>query len=408
MSIDGLADSERAAAIRALLARPLRLRRHDPELFRSIAVHRTFLVPWFEDHLGWRLHVDVRAGTARLHKRTTNPDARRGLVRRRTTEQPFDPRRYQLFALACAELLARPHATLGELADAVQLAARTDPDLLDVDMTRQAHRFAFVDVVTWLHEVGAIEVTAGDIGQFADAKPTDAVLRADTSLIPLLLSSDVPPSRVQASSGEQWLEVLAAEPRYGTAATDPEHTDRDQRNRWARHQALRRLLDDAAVDLDELPPTVRGYLDTPAGRDKALAAATSAGFIVERHADVWLAIDETGGSTLASLGSTATMSTVEQATMIVLARLVTPDKNGERRPVRRSREALRGELDARLRSNRRWARKYQVADGAALLLGDALARLEELALVRIDGDFVLPRPAASRFAVRLAEEVTDA
>lgn len=391
----------RAAAIRALLASPLLLRSRNEELFRSVATQRGFLESWFEDNVGWQLQVDVRAGIARLHKRNQNPDPRRGLRRTRSSKRPFDAFRYQLLALTCAELLRRPHTTLGDLGDAITRLCAADDALRSVDVTRHSDRVAFVDVLLWLIDVGAVDVTAGEVDGFGNSQDVDAVLVADTTLIPLLLSSDTAPSRVQADTPVRWIEQLLNEPRYGTAATDLENTDRDQRARWSRHQAIRRLLDDPSVDLDELHPGVRSYLFTPAGRDKAISAAEEAGFTVERHADVWLTIDPTRESTTATFTSAGRSSTAEQAAAIVLAILATVDVDGQRHLLRRSVLSLRRALEEHLTASPGWARAFRSGPGVDALLSEAIELLEEFSLVRRDGDDIVPRPAAGRFAVRV-------
>ena len=394
--------TERGAAIRRLLAQPLVSRRSDEDAFRVIATERAFLGAWFEDNLGWRLQVDIRSGIARLHKRHGHPDRHRGLKRRRSTARPFDPLRYQLLAVTCAQLLGRPLTTLGDLADAVARVCNADDALLIVDMTKHGHRSAFVDGLLWLLDVGAIEVRAGELEGYGDSEDVDAVLHADTTLFPLLLSSDTAPSRVDATTPDGWVDTLMAEPRYGSAATDPANTDRDQRARWARHQVVRALLDDPAVDLEDLPEVVRDYLGTPAGRDKVLAAVATAGLRIERHADVWLALDPSGESSRASFGSAGRASTVQQAAAILLASLLPVEPDGIRRPVRRSREALTGALRASMDENRQWARTYRQGDGAALLLEQAVDLLEEFGLATSDAQFVRARPAAGRFAVSVS------
>jgi uncharacterized protein (TIGR02678 family) len=260
---------------------------------------------------------------------------------------------------------------------------------------------AFVDVLLWLIEVGAVDVTAGEVDGFGSSQDVDAVLVADTTLIPLLLSSDTAPSRVHADTPARWIDQLLNEPRYGTAATDLENTDRDQRARWSRHQAIRRLLDDPAVDLNELHPGVRSYLFTPAGRDKAISAAEEAGLAVERHADVWLAIDPTRESTTATFTSAGRSSTAEQAAAIVLAILVSVDVDGQRHLLRRSMLSLRRALEEHLTTSPGWARAFRNGPGADALLSESVELLEEFGLVRRDGDDVVPRPAAGRFAVRV-------
>jgi len=391
----------RAAAIRALLASPLLLRSRNEELFRSVATLRGPLKSWFEDNLGWQLQVDVRAGIARLHKRTQSPDSRRGLRRKRSSKRSFDAFRYQLLALTCAELLRRPHTTLGDLGDALTRICTADDGLRSVDVGRHSDRVAFVDVLLCLIDLGAVDVTAGEVDGFGSSEDVDAVLVADTTLIPLLLSSDTAPSRVDAGTPGQCINQLLNEPRYGTAATDIENTDRDQRARWSRHQAIRRLLDDPAVDLDDLHPGVRSYLFTPAGRDKAISAAEEAGLAVERHADVWLAIDPTRESTAGTFTSVGRSATAEQAAAIVLATLVSVDVDGHRHLLRRSTLSLRRALEEHLKTNTGWARAFRNGPGVDALLADAIELLEEFGLVRRDGDDIVPRPAAGRFSVRV-------
>ena len=258
----------------------------------------------------------------------------------------------------------------------------------------------------WLIDTHAADVTAGEVAGFGNSQEVDAVLVADTTLIPLLLSSDTAPSRIQASTPVEWIERLTFEPRYGTAAADPENTDRDQRARWSRHQALRRLLDEPAINLGEIHPSVRDYLFTPAGRDKAISAAEDAGLIVERHADVWLAIDPSRESTAASFTSAGRVSTAEQAAAIVLAALVPTDAEGKRQLVRRSIASLGRSLEEHLVRNPGWARTFQGDNGIATLLAEAVDLLEEFGLARRDGNDIAPRSSAGRFAVRVVSDST--
>jgi uncharacterized protein (TIGR02678 family) len=390
-----------ATAIRALLAQPLLLRSRDEELFRTVATLRGFLAAWFEDNLGWQLQVDLRAGIARLHKRTQRPDARRGLRRVRASKRPFDAFRYQLLALTCAEILRRPHTTLGDLADAVARLCGADEALRSLDLTNHADRLAFVDALLWLIDVGALDVTAGEVDGFGGSADVDAVLVADTTLIPLLLSSDTAPSRIEATAEEEWLEALTRESRYGTAATDPENTDRDQRARWFRHQLIRQLLNDPVLDLGTLHAGALQYLLTPAGRDKVLSAAETTGLTVERHADVWLAIDASRESTAETFTSFGRVSTAEQAAAVVLSVLVGVDPAGHRRLLTRSTGALRAALEGHLVRTPGWARAFRGGEGVEALLVEAIDLLEEFGLVRREGGEIVPRPAAGRFAVRV-------
>lgn len=393
-----------ATAIRALLASPLLLRSRNEDLFRLVAMSRTFLESWFEENTGWQLQVDVRAGIARLHKRTQSPDGRRGLRRMRSSKRPFDAYRYQLLALTCAELLRRPHITLGNLGDAIARICATDKTLRPLDMSRHVDRVAFVDVLLWLIEVGAVDVTAGEVDSLGSSKSSDAVLVADSTLIPLLLSSDTAPSRIHADTPAQWIGQLTNEPRYGTTATDFENTDRDQRARWSRHQAIRRLLDDPAMDIADLPQGVHDYLLTPGGRDKAISAVEAAGLIAERHADVWLAVDPTGESTNVRFTSPGRSSTVEQTAAIVLANLTYAGPDGLRGLLPRQLPSLRRALEDHFAGNPGWARAFRDGLGIDTLLSEAIELLEEFGLIRRNGDEIVPRPTAGRFAVRVMTE----
>jgi uncharacterized protein (TIGR02678 family) len=392
---------ERAAAIRTLLARPLVRRQSDADAFRAIAVHRADLAKWFEENLGWRLQVDLPGGVARLHKRSSAQDPHRGIRRQSGTQRPFDPLRYQLLALVCAHLLRRSHVTLGDLADALGRVSGSDPDLREFDPTRHAHRLAFVDVLVWLREMGAVETTVGDLEGFASAERKNAVLRADTTVIPLLLSTDTPPSRVRADADTDmnaWVTELTREPRYGTAPTAPEEADRDQRIQWARHQALRRLLDDPVVDMGTLPPVVREYLQSPAGREKAIREVGAAGLECERHVDVWLAVDPTGESSdLAPLfGSRSSIA--QQTAGVVLAALSEVGDDGERRMMPRTVSALEAALEAQLKRHRKWAQGARKA-GVGAMCAEAVELLQAFGLVECVGDEVCPRPAAARYSV---------
>lgn len=396
------ANDERASAIRALLAQPLIRRQRHPDMFRSVAVHFGELRDWFQLNLGWRLQVDRAAGIARLHKRTSHPDPRRGLRRRSSAGRPFDPLRYQLLSLVCAQLLRRTHTTLGDLADSLARLTGSDAALLDFEPRRHAHRVAFVDVLVWLRDMGALETTAGDLEGFALAERKDAVLRADTTVIPLLLSSDTPPSSVglrrEASGPEGWIKALTREPRYGTTAADPDGADRSQRVEWARHETLRRLLDDPALDLNALPSALRDYLQSPAGRDKVIREVAAAGLECERHVDVWLAVDPSGESSDAPPLFGSRSSVASQVAGILLRALAPTGEDGVRRLLPRSVSALEGALEAELKRHRGWAQGARKA-GVSPTCAEAIELLESFGLVARVGEEVRPRPAAARYMV---------
>lgn len=251
--------------------------------------------------------------------------------------------------------------------------------------------------------MGGVLVTAGDLDGYAQAKDVDAVLRANTTVLPLLLSSDTPPSRLDLDSATTagWVAQLSAEPRYGAVVTELPSADRVSRNLWARHTALRTLIDDPVVDLGSLHPTARAYLQTSSGRDKAIAVAEEAGLSVERHADVWLAIDPTSESSIARFSPSGRGSKVQQAAALILQALVGPERACGRQRAARSREAVESMVSEALRRNPAWAKTSRGDGGSKALCGAALDLLEEFGLVRREGEQVVPRPAAARFAVEV-------
>lgn len=388
------AEAERASAIRALLARPLLTRERDEDTFRQVVAHRTDLVDWFDQTCGWPLTVDVPGGTARLVKRRQDPDATRP-ARRPTDGRPFDRMRYVLAMTVCAELVTRPHTTIGDLADAVAVVTAGEQALPAFDAGDRRHRGAFVDVLRWLDDAGVLAVTAGDLDRFSGERH-DAVLQADTKRLAGMLASATPPSRAAAATTEEWVAALTAEPRYGDV-TSPDVAS-EQRNRWGRHQVVRALLDDPAVDLDDLDDAARAYLDTPTGRTVVADAVAAAGLTLERHADVLVAVDESRTATDATFGDGSAI--VSQVAATLLDALV----GDERRPRATSMAALTATVAGLLADDPGWARTYQDDGGARSLAAAAVDTLVAFGLATRDGDRVAGRPAAARYAVT----VTDA
>jgi uncharacterized protein (TIGR02678 family) len=386
-------EAERAEAVRRLLARPLLTREADDDVFRLVASHREWLVEWFDRACGWPLHVDVHGGTARLVKRRRAPDATRP-ARRPTDQRPFDVTRYVLAMLVAAELVARPHTSIGDLADAVAVVAASDDALPGFDAADHRHRNAFVDVLRWLVDQGMVRVTAGDLERVGNAGG-DAVLEADVGRLAQLPSSTTPPSRITASDTAGWIDALSDEPRYG----DPHEPDADpeRRNRWGRHQVLRGVLDDPAADMADLDDAAVRYLSTPAGRQVVADAAADAGMVLERHADVLVAVDASRQASDRTFAERA--STVAQAVGVLLGELVEVD----RRPRSVSVAHLEAVTARLLAADPGWARAYQDESGGRRLAREALDELIAFGLARAEGGRVHARPAAARFAVEVVD-----
>src|SRR5512143_521405 len=135
---------EVARGIRLLLRRPLVTRPADPDAFDLVRRRAVPLTQWFDYHCGWPLVVEPRRGYARLMKIGAGQDGSRPARRSRSGRAPFDRRRYALFCVAAAELLATPVTTIGLLADRIARACAVDPLLAPFDTARRAERMAFV------------------------------------------------------------------------------------------------------------------------------------------------------------------------------------------------------------------------------------------------------------------------
>lgn len=230
--------SERADAIRVLLATPLLDSAADPDGFRVVVRHGPWLTEWFDSACGWAVVVDPAAGFARLAKRAAAIDVTRPLRRSRGMAAAFDRRRYELLCLVCAELVRHPVTTIGLLAASVAAEA-------DLDSSRHGERTAFVDALKVLMSWGALRATAGDVDAFVASPAGNAILTADMSRLHRLLATATGPSTLADDLDiDGATEALLVEPRYGDAATDPEGAEEEQRLRWVRNTIARRVLDD--------------------------------------------------------------------------------------------------------------------------------------------------------------------
>lgn len=390
-----LEHEERTAAVRGLLRSPLVARSDDPDLFTLVSAHHGWLTERFDEWCGWPLRLDFHAGTARLIKRRHRSalDATRPVTR--ASGPAFDQQRYSLLMSTCAELVSRPHATIGDVADAISAVTASDEALRDFDVTERSHRGAFVDVLRWLIDGGYLEVTTGDLDQFAGSR-ADAVLRADVKRLATLFAAVAAPSRIaegHPETTEAWLDALTDEPRYGHAST----RDDTQRTRWGRHQLLRAVLDDPAVDVADLPEESVAYLRSPTGRRVVLDAVADAGLRLERHAEVLLAIDETRGSTDTTFGERA--STVAQVSGVILRHLL----DERRAPTSVSAERVVTLVAELLDADPEWAKGYQTPGGARNLATEAVDHLVAFGLARRAGELVVGRPTAARYAVDIAD-----
>lgn len=395
----------RAEAVRTLLGRPLLHQAADPQAFALVVQHRSWLVPWFDETCGWRLHVDVRDGVARLHKRSDRPDASRPAVRprrSRSAQRPFDRRRYQLLCLVCADLVRRPATTISLLAAELESVTRADPALDAFEPAeRQTERRAFVDALNLLASWGVLRASGGDVAEFVDDPDANAIVEVDQSRLHQLVASAIAPSTLGdelAPLAADPAALLAREPRYGTAADDDPDADEQQRNRWRRHSLARRLLDDPAVYLDELTDGQRDYLTSQAGRQWLRTKVAEAGFVLEERAEGWAAIDPDALAT--DRVFPAPGDNAKQAALLLLDRLVEHDQAGERRLLSRSVDELQTYVVGLLDRYGGWAKQARDGDGPARLTGDAVRVLTDMGLVTVIDGLVTPRPMLARYTIK--------
>lgn len=386
-----LAD-ERSRAIRTLLASPLLDVDDQPDGFRLVVAHAAWLVEWFETTCGWTLVVDVPAGFARLAKRADSVGADRPLTRTRGSGGPFDRRRYQLLCLICAELVRHPVTTIGLLAGSVTAEA-------DLDTSRRRERACFVDAIRALLAWGAVRIAAGDVDTFVDDSSGNAILTADTTRLHRLLATSGSPAALPAHTNvETAIAELLREPRYGTAATEPESADEAQRLRHARHTLARRLLDDPVVHVEDLTEAHRDYLANPSGRRWLRDRVAEAGMELEERAEGLLAVDVDGIAT--DRHFPAPHGNAHQLALLLIDRLVAVDDDGTRRLLRLSRASLRREVVAVLDRFESWARSHRDDDGPDRLADQAVGLLVDFGLADVEADgTVVARPAMARYRV---------
>ncbi len=254
--------------------------------------------------LGYRLELSATA--VRLVRVIDDLDTRRPA--RTRSGRVFDRRRYAYLALVLAALgRAGIQVALSELAETVAADAQRIPGL-GLSTDRGPHRAAFVDVVSWLEERGALRLADGSARAWADDPGRSEALYDIDRDVTLAVHR---PTRVLHHVGS-----VAGLLVRDTAA------GRDSGRRDAAQRARRALVEQPAVLYDEVDDAVRNILRTP-----GIAADVTrlTGRAVERRAE-GLALIDTGG--LAERRFPAG-GTVDQAALLLLGaladRVVDPD-----------------------------------------------------------------------------------
>ena len=394
-----LLESERALAIRYLLANPLIDSDDDPDAFRLIARHAGWLMDYFETACGWALSVDPASGYARLGKRAAATlEATRPLRRLRGQSSPFDRRRYQLLCLVCAELVRHPVTTIGLLASAISGPA-------GLETGKRGERSAFVDALLVLRSWGALRATGGEVEAFLEDESSNAILTADTGRLHRLIVSATAPSTLPDSldcAGA--IAALLAEPRYQSAGGDATDMSNEARNRWARHRLARRLLDGPVVYHEDLSPAEADYAASPSGKRWLRQRIQEAGMELEERSEGMLAVDPDGIATDTKFPAPA--GNAHQLALLLADRLIETSATGQRRLARLDPDQLRAEVAKIFDRFPGWARGQREEGGPERLARESVDLLIAFGLARREPDgSVVARPALARY--RTAEPVVS-
>jgi uncharacterized protein (TIGR02678 family) len=371
--------AQRRAALRVLLAKPLLVADTDGEMLVLVRRHLPGLREWLNRETGWRLAADSE--TARLFK-TAPALSDASHPARGHNKEPFGRRRYVTLCLALSALArADAQTTLGSLADDV-LTAAAEPELTAAGFTltldSRADRSDLVAVVRLLLAVGVLSRIAGDEDAYLSAR-TDVLYDVRRPVLGVLLSGIRGPSTVTASSFEERLAELTAEP---VAETD------ELRNQALRRRLTRRLLEDPVLYYDELDDDERSYLLSQRHAiTRRIADAT--GLVAEMRAEGIAMVDPDDELTDVRMPEQRTDGHV---TLLVAEHLARRD------------QATLEELHAFVRQvaakHATYWRKGVTEPGAETeLAGTALEKLSALRLVEVDGYVVRGRPAIARFAL---------
>jgi hypothetical protein len=347
--------AEQARAIRALLRSPVLDRAADA--FDIVVRHADWLRPWFHRTCDWRLVIDRRRGFARLHKAPdADSPARPPLRPLRSEAKPFDRRRYTLFCVTAAALgqFPRGQVSLQDLSGRIVDITGSEDGIAQYTASDKAERLALVDVLNLLSTFGVITTIERRNDYETDEHANALYTIDDRRLAQLFLRRDL----------------------------DAEET--------VQHSVMRRLLDDPVLHADEVDGEQREFLNSSAGWIQRRLG--DAGFLLERRAGGWCAVDPSAESTDVRFPQVNTIT--HQAALIVVNKLGSqPDDVSGWIP----RTRLTRVLTDVMAEHPRWAKGYRVEGGLDKLADEVLEVLRAFSLIWLDELGFEFRPAAGRF-----------
>lgn len=373
-------------AVRALLMSPLMGTLHeDLPLIRRNAER---VREWFLRETGWMLVVE-RDG-ARLFKRPADlQDGTRGLPR-------YDRRRYVLLCLACA-VLERSEVqislrTLGERL--LQLAA--DPVLagrgVDFSLGSAQERRDLVAVCQTLLELGVLQRVVGDEEGFVrgEGAQADALYDIQRRALSGMLAAARGPST--------WLpeeEPATLEERLWALVSEHVPGSDEGRRTALRHGLARRLLDDPVVYLETLDEESRSYFLNQRG-PMAARLCEATGLVAEQRAEGLALTDDAGLLTDVPMPAEGTEA---HATLLVAEYLARRARDPSAAGAARLEDIEVFVASAREQYGRYWRKSAREPGGERELAAIAVGRLEQLQLVRRNGNELHVLPALARFSL---------
>lgn len=393
--VDASVRAERQQAIRSLLRHPLLLPEGKTAAhFSRVRRHAAYLAEWFAHNAAWTLSVN--AEVIRLRKTPADvEDASRPAADPKSLE-PFNRRRYALLCIALSVLeRGDRQITLGKLVEQMSGILAAEPVFAEhgvaLEPERQSSRRDLVLVLRLLLELGALRRVQGDEDGFVRDQSNDALYNIERSVLAALPSGARSPSLLPDD----------APTPHATLTEEPTPGSREGRNRAIRVHLIRRLLDDPILYYADLSEDAMAYLESQRSfLLKMLEDAT--GLIPEVRAE---------GIALGDLsGDTSDIGLPEEGTdghlTLLLATWMADHlrKSGAEAPI--SRQAATAKTRELLRTHaRHWRKDASEPEAEKRFLPTVLERLAGLALVRIEGDTILPLPAIGRYA--LAEEASS-
>lgn len=398
-------NEERRMALCALLRNPLLTsEKKTADSFRLVRRHSPWLKKWLLRWPNWALVMT--ADVARLRKYPSlKKDTTRGLIDKSSSSErsTFTRRRYGLLCLVLAMLESEQRqTTIQQIARKTASFVRVNSEFGDLDYSfdprELAHRRDLVAVMRFLQRKQVLVRADGDDKSYVHSDG-DCLYRIERTTLAMLLCSARGASTIDNSNLNDFILAL-------NEVETPEFDE--AQNRQLQNALVRRLLDDPIMYFDELTPREYQYFNDQGERlTKELHRVT--GMFVERRVEGVAMLDLDGDWTDLGLPESGTRG---HATLLLAEWFGDRLRSEETPSVLDSPEAttasatsvpmadVKRYLTQLAQANeKRWRKNANTPEGIRQILADSLSLLESLALIEINDDKVLPRPAIARYCL---------